>query len=361
MADTLDQFLRTTKRFYKELKHRKDQGKIGIDQLICPIDDISTQSTFSLDRFIQNIHGVVFRHPDSGSVVRPYEAGTGDVYSVQHISEKTPISEQLRDAVITGIESLASYSEHNMKLLTDIMEQHMAGHRATRWKLAIDLIRTGKFSPTGPSGVDLGFEIDFSRDGSLDLTADFGSVDIDTALKAVYDELADNGVNRDNLTFILGASWMSQLENDSDVLTKMQANAANEVISLNRMPEAFKNTQHLYLVGTYRIPGTVTSVNLCGYSPDSKYEAYKGASEVNFLPDDEMIAFSYNSPRYRVFRGIDALNDAQKAVRVAGEVVFDNYTEKDPVTEFLRSQARFAFIPGNVNHTARSTGTFPES
>ena len=59
-----------------------------------------------------------------------------------------------------------------------------------------------------------------------------------------------------------------------------------------------------------------------------------------------------------VGRGIDALNDSGGKIRVSGEVVFDTYVSFDPVAEFLRSQARIAFIPGNVDRTGRSTGTF---
>jgi hypothetical protein len=42
-------------------------------------------------------------------------------------------------------------------------------------------------------------------------------------------------------------------------------------------------------------------------------------------------------------------------------MVFDSYTEKDPPTEFLRSQARFCYVPADINKTVRSTGTFSES
>ena len=65
--------------------------------------------------------------------------------------------------------------------------------------------------------------------------------------------------------------------------------------------------------------------------------------------------------RYRVFRGVDALDGNGKAVRTVGEIVFDSFNTKDPVTELVRSQTRFAMVPGNVNRTAQSTGTFSES
>jgi hypothetical protein len=70
--------------------------------------------------------------------------------------------------------------------------------------------------------------------------------------------------------------------------------------------------------------------------------------------------FSSGDKRYRVFGGIDALSDNGKAVRVPGsEIVFDTFNTFDPVTELVRSQTRFCFVAGNINHVARSTGTFP--
>jgi len=48
-----------------------------------------------------------------------------------------------------------------------------------------------------------------------------------------------------------------------------------------------------------------------------------------------------------------------RAIRAAGDVVFDEYTDKDPIVTYIRSQARYALIPAVVNHTARQVGTFP--
>jgi hypothetical protein len=70
--------------------------------------------------------------------------------------------------------------------------------------------------------------------------------------------------------------------------------------------------------------------------------------------------FSSGDKRYRVFGGVDALSDNGKAIRVSGaEIVFDSFNTFDPVTELVRSQTRFCLVPANINHVARSTGTFP--
>ena len=43
---------------------------------------------------------------------------------------------------------------------------------------------------------------------------------------------------------------------------------------------------------------------------------------------------------------------------ISSEIVFDSYNSADPVSEFIRSQTRLAFVPANINHVARSVGTF---
>jgi hypothetical protein len=68
--------------------------------------------------------------------------------------------------------------------------------------------------------------------------------------------------------------------------------------------------------------------------------------------------FSLDSPRYTIIRGIDALDGSGKIRRAASDVVFDTFVNNDPPVEFLRSQTRHCFIPGNIDHTVLATGTF---
>jgi hypothetical protein len=268
----------------------------------------------------------------------------------------------LRDSVIAGLESTSDQASHEEKLTLDIIKQHTAGHTATRWKYALDVIRTGQFSPKGPQGNAIGLAIDFSRDDSCDITYDFTDTGatIDTALKNLYDAVDDQGVNPSELCVIMGKSWIKELYDDSSVLERMRANSANNIILSNLIPPELKNTEGLYLVGQYLIPGTIAPIYICGYRPQGQWVAYKGATAANFMPNDEAVIFSLQSTRYRVFRGVDALNTNGEAVRAVGEIVFDSYTEKDPVSTYLRSQTRFACVPGEIDHTARSTGTFEE-
>lgn len=364
MSNSSNTIISTLKEFYQEVNNRLGAGKKGIDQFLFGTDNRSQAANFNLDKLIVSPHGVSFRHPDSGSVVRSYTPGTGMFYDIPHASEKTPISESLRDSVIAGA-SEGNWSENNARLLADIVVEHTVAHTVTRWKYAIDTIRTGKFSPKGQSGADIGgLEIDFSRDGSLDITYDFTAVgaSIDTGLKELIDAYRAEGGNPNNVCIIMGSDWQKEFETDDDVLTRMQANTANLILEQNMMPPELQNTQGLYLIGRYRVPGTLFPVWLCGYSPQDQFTAYKGATAEDFFPSDEAVIFSIGDKRYRVFGGIDVFNDARSITRVAGaEIVFDTFANADPATEYMRSQTRLAFIPANVDHTARSTGTFSES
>lgn len=361
MANSSNKFLSTSKVFYKEIKNVLMGGEIGIDKFLFGIDDFSPSSEFQLDRLITSPVGVVFRHKDSESHIRPYVPGKGIYYEIPHASEKTPISEQLRDSVVVGASENADFASNEAGRYQQIIQDHTIGHMVTRWYLALQTIRTGKFSPTGVSGADIGgLEIDFGRDASLDITYDFTGVGatIDLALGELIDAYRAKGGSMNNACVLMGADWLNALETDDDVMVRMQANAANNIIELNMTPPAMRNTKGLFIVGRYRVPGRLFSVTLLGYSPDDQFTAYSGATAADYMPSDEALIFSTSDTRYRVGRGIDALNDSGKAIRVSGEVVFDTYNSKDPVTEFIRSQSRIAFIPGNVDRTARSTGTF---
>ena len=115
----------------------------------------------------------------------------------------------------------------------------------------------------------------------------------------------------------------------------------------------------MHYIGKYAVPGTLASITFLGFSPQDNFVAYKGATAEAFFPSDEALLFSAGDKRYRVFGGIDALNDAKRPVRVVGsEIVFDSFFDPDPVTELIRSQTRIAFVPANINHVARSVGTF---
>jgi len=361
MIGALDLFTRTAKKYYEEAGNLLLAGKQGIDTFLFPVDDMDTVANFTLDSLIVNPYAARFRHKDAQSNVRSYEPGVGTVKVIPHISEKTPISENLRDSVAAGIESTAGISQHDAKLMSDIVNQHVAAHTVTRWKAAIDTIRTGIFTARGTAGADLGLDIDFARLGALDITYDFTAVGatIDQALLELYDAYLTAGGNPDEVCIIAGQSWISAFQTDSSVRDLMKANAANVLVRQSMMPPSLKNTQGLYLIAEYLIPGTMTPVYICGFRPRYNYLSTKGGTEENFMPADEAVIFSLPDPRYRVFRGVDAFDTGGNVIRTVGELIFDGFKTFDPIEENIRSQSRWAMIPANANRTGRSTGTFP--
>jgi len=361
MANSNLTILSTLKEFYKEVRNGLMPGKSGIDKFFFSTDDRSTEANFNLDKLVYTPHGISFRHPNTGSVVREYTPGTGEFFSIPHASEKTPITESMRDQIVVGATG-SGFTESAARRIMQIMEEHTIAHESTRWKYAIDVMRTGKFSPLGQNGADIGgLEIDFDRDATLDITADFTDTDVtfDVAMKALYVAYrAKNGPTA-GISVLMGTDWLNSMQTDDDVLTRMQANAANVLIRQNMNPPEFNSIQGLKFIGEYLVPGTLTSIQFFGYEPDDQFTAYKGATAADFFPSDEALMFSTTDKRYRVFGGIDALTDAGRAVRLTGtEVVFDTFGTPDPVAENIRSQTRYALIPANVDHTARSTGTF---
>lgn len=364
MAEVLNVFTRRTKAYYEAIYNSLMPGKIGIDDFLFNVrDDDADSANFALDELIRNPHGVSFRKRGEQAAVRPYVPGVGNIYEVVRTSEKTGISETLRDSVIVGGEETEGLSSRNARLLSQIVKDHTVGHAVTRWKLAIDVIRTGKYSPMGLGGNDIGEEIDFGRDATLTVTYDFTAVGatFDAALQELYDPYRAKNGSGDELVMIMGEDWLANFEDDTKVQTWMQSNSANVLIEQNLIAPELKNVQGLKIVARYRIPGRTDWVTICTYKPQAQFIQYSGATSEAFFPSDEAVLFSMASVRYKVRRGIDVLDDSGRAQRAMGDVVFDQYTDKDPVQTWLRSGARYAFIPADVDHTAQSTGTFSTS
>lgn len=362
MAEQLNQFTRRIKTFYELIYNNLLPGTIGIDDFLFPVKDIDPESSnFALDTLVKEVHGVVFRKRGEQSVVRPYEPGVGNIYEVPRTSEKTPIDERLRDAVIAGGEETESMSSRQARLLSQIIMQHTVAHATTRWKLAIDVIRTGKFSPYGLDGNDIGLEIDLQRDASLDDTYDFTvtGANINEALSNLYSAYrAMNGAG-DELCVIMGDNYAAMFETNDDVIEYRKANDSNLLVISNLVPEVFNKTHGLRLISRYRVPGVVDPMYILMYKPQGRFVQYAGATAQDFMPANEMIMFSLSSTRYKVLRGVDVLGLDGRSTRAAGDVVFDEYTDKDPIVTYIRSQARYALIPAVINHTARQIGTFP--
>lgn len=349
---------RGAKRAYDEFLLQETQR--GIDKLLFPTDDVDTSSGFLLDRLIHTPYGVVYRDKDNQSHVLPYTPGSGTLYDIPISSEKTPIDEELSDAVISGVEANSSWSTHQAKLLADIVKIHIASHNMTKWKQALDVLRTGIFYANGIGGNDINLGIDYQRAAGNSLTYDFtaGGATVDAAFLEIQDKLIDNNTPLDNIVVIMGKSWLNEFAGDSQTQNNAQNNRVNEVLTMQMMPPELRNTKGLKVVAIYRAPSMVTPFILCSYQPGTQYVAYSGATAAAWVPDNECFAFSLDDTRYNVKRGVKVKTETGRVERVAGEIVFDTYSENDPITEFLRSKTRHLFVPANINHTVKSTGTF---
>lgn len=352
----IETLTRGAKRSYEEFKAQETNG---IENLLFPILDEDTSSAFSIDRFIEVPYGVIYRDRDNQSHVRPYQPGTGNIYDVPRASEKTAIGEELKDSVITGLDPDSGQAQHMRKLMDDIVKQHASGHGITKRKQAINVIFDGEFHAKGDGGQDINLDIDFSRSANNELTADFTATATQPiAIKAMQDQLIAQGCSQDNMVIFMGATWLADFTSDSAVLAYLDANTANQLLEMQMMPPELRNTKGVKVLATYRAPGMLAPVFVCTYSPGYSYVQYNGASAAAWLTAGKAAMLSLDSPRYRINRGIDAFNVAGRSDRFVGDIVFDTYHENDPLEDFMRSQTRHVYIPGNINHTVVSTGTF---
>jgi len=354
------------KKFYEYYANELKGGEIGIDQFLFNTrDEDASASTFNLDELSVEPHGVSFRRAGEQSALRPYTPGIGTMIEVDRTSEKTPLTEQLKDAVIVGGSDSEATKSRSKRLLGQVFKQHTIAHQITRWKLAIDVMRTGKFSPRGLKGGDIGIEVDFGRDASLSKTYDFtaggftaGGADINEALKELYNAYRAKGGSTENLIIIMGSQWLEKVEADTDFLQKIQSNPLNNMVDQSERGKQLANVKGLNIFMNYTIPGTIGRVKLATFQGQGKYKAYSGDAGVDYFPSNEALIFSTDSERYNVLRGFEVMANANSIVRVSGDIVFDAYVEADPLVEYIRSAARYVFVPANVDHTAVSVGTF---
>ena len=352
----IETLTRGAKLSYEEFKAQEANG---IDRLLFPVPDVDTSSAVAIDRFIDAPYATVYRDKDNQSHVRPYEPGTGYVYDVPRTSEKTPIGEALLDAAITGVDPDTSQGIHARKMMDDVVKHHVSGHNLTKWKQSLDVLFDGEFLAKGDGGKDINLDIDYSRAAANELTADFTATATQaTAIKAMQDQLIAQGCSQDNMVMFVGATWLADFTTDSGVLAYLDANGANQLLEMQMMPTELRNTKGVKVLATYRAPGMLAPVYICTFSPGVSYVQYNGAAASAWIPAAKAAMISLDSPRYRVLRGVDAFDENGNKGRFVGDVVFDTFTENDPPTELMRSQSRHLLLPGNINHTVVSTGTF---
>ena len=347
---------RPAKRSYEEWQSK--QGK-EIYELLFPTEDVDITSAFAMDKFIESAYGIVYRDRDGASHVRPYAAGSGLIYDVPRASEKTPIGEELEDAVITGIDPTSPRAMHHKKLIDDIIKQHASGYVMTKRKQALDVLFGSTFYALGEESKDLDLDIAFTRDSDNTQTHDFTDSDTQQiALKELQDQLIAKGCSLRNQVCIMGTTWLNDFFNDTGVTAYLTSNPVNELLKMGMVPPELLGTHGLQVVATYRAPSMAAPIWVCAYNPGVNYVAYKGADAAAWVTATKACMFSLDSARYHIKRGVDCFNESGKKTRAVGDVVFDAYPENDPLADVIRSQTRHAFIPANTDHIAVSTGTF---
>lgn len=349
----IDTLLRTGKILY-EKKYLK--GSKQLFQAIFKNEDSDTSASVLLDEYIESEYAVAYRDKDNQAHLRNYSPGSGTLYEVPVASEKTVIDEALRDEAVEGVGVTAGFGTAQMRKTDKIIGGHDLAHKMTKNKQAIDMLRTGVFYAKGINATDIGKNEDFARDAGNELTANFSSVSIDVALTAINAQLDAQGCPDGNRAVILGQSWRTELQTDTSVLTKMQANTANVLVEQTINPPIWNGIEGLRWIGRYLPAGSLSPLDLFGYNPGFPYKEKRGATGEPWIPANEAVAWSFDSPTWRVYRGVDVVNNGS-IERAVGEVVFDDFVSNDPVAENLRSTTRHIFLFGNINHTVRSTGS----
>jgi hypothetical protein len=353
----IDLIIRTGKRFYQE--KATTTGK-QLWQVIFDRDDTDTTAAFSLDRLIRKIHGVSYRSQDTQSVVRKFQPGTNMMITVPTSSEKTPLSAELLDKVAAGVDADAGYGENEAAHVNNILSDHSEAHDMTKNKQALDVLSTGIFEARGVGGVDLNLDINFGRDASLSFPYNYtaGGATFGGMLKTGQDLLRGFSTPMGGHVAILGDNHLAQYSADANVANAAQNNTNNILLEQKMTPESFMGVEGLNVIGVFRDQEMSSPVILTTYTPPQDYSAGPDDAAVPFVDPDEVLFFSMQDIRYAVKRGIAAFNEGGAVERVAGDVIVDKFSENDPIITWLRSSTRHAFIPANINHTAKCTGTF---
>lgn len=347
------------KKFYERTK-LTEQGKKQLWQFLFPEEDIDTASDFLLDQLITNTYGVSYRTRDMQSNVREYQAGKGTVITPPRASEKTPVTEKLRDAVVAGMNGNDGATEQASRLMDNIAKQHISAFNMTKNRQALDVFVEGEFFARGTDGVDLDLDIDFGRSGSVEKTYDFTAVGatFSDAVSEVQAALLSAGSSVANMFAIIGSSWREKYAADTALRDWQKANQAQMLYDMQNVPAEFSNVEGLTVLGRAHIEGLIQPVWILDYTPGTLYRDKKGEAGEAFIAATKAIFGSLGDMRYSVKRGVDALDGSGKAIRSVGDIVFDEFTEKDPVATWIRGQSRHCFVPGDVNTTAVSVGTF---
>lgn len=356
----VDLLLKTAKKYFENPAF----GGKQIDEVFFPELDESTQTTVSVDRYTAAPFAARSIIQGAPANVRQYQPGDGVEYEPVATKEKTIIDEKLRDSVIAGISSMDSQAMHLQQAVRQIVDGP-AGFRPafkmSRSKAALDVMRTGVMQWLDDTGVVK--QIDFERNAAISsgtLAYDFtATATFDSATKAIYDALRaqNQGFPSTGIGFLIGSSWLTEFETDTVVQAKRAASGYAQLINENILPPGYQGCEDMKFIGRYNVDGMAGPVNIFTYEPGYLYD--NGVDTPSELfPATAAVMFPMMERNWRFNRGLDVNGPNESIVRSVGDLVLDSYTEKDPSAEWLRAQARFMYVPGNINRSASAVGTF---
>ena len=355
MADILT---RAAKQYFEQVYFQQTERQL-FNRLFNVVDE-STDSNFILDKYTGNPYALTYRQKDGQSRVAQYAPGSGILIDVPIASRKTPITEELLDRVAAGIEAIGGFGINEAQMVNQIVRDHVAGLNMTKNKQALDVFADGKFYAKGPAGADIGLDISFWRNASNDMTYDFttGGASMSKALQEAQDYLRTKSTPLSNMVCIMGASWLSKYGSDTSIQAYTATSTQGNVLIQQLMPPELIGIDGLHVVGQYRAPGMVAPMWICAYAPPVAYIKDEGEAAGKYVADTQALFFALDDVRYKVNRGVNVLDENGKRVRAVGDLVIDRFSDNDPVVEYLRTSTRHCFVPGNPDHTAKSTGTF---
>jgi len=237
----IETITRAAKRYYEELYLQQVERQLFYNLFNIP--DESSDAGFLLDTLIGSPYAVTYKAKGGQSHVRPYTPGSGRLIEPPIAAEKTPLTEELLDKLVAGVDAVGGFGRNEAKLVGDIVRQHVSAFNMLKNYQAMQVFVTGIFEAKGKNGGDLDLDIDYSRAAGNALTADFSSVDITAAFTAAINKLRDNGTPLDNLVAILGTNWQANYGADSDVTTAQQNNNANIIAASDMVPPELANIE----------------------------------------------------------------------------------------------------------------------
>ena len=302
-----------------------------------------------VDKFIPSRNLAHYREKNGVSNISKYQPGKGELWTPPVLDESTPIDNDLGMAVVAGLEANAPASRRHAQIITSIRQDHDDMFTRALVKQAMDILATGKFQPTGKSGVKIDKEFDFGRSAANTKSGAYNADPL-KQLADAYDQYDKSDGPKSSLVYLVGSNVIGRLQKNKDFmeLLKLQGLYAgqNTVQGGNTILPVITETM---------IPERAARATLMCF--DEGYEDEAGAFK-RYLDPDTVILTSLNCQRVRFYGGIFIATDNNRIDVFEGEIISDVRTNRNPDQYIIRTQSRPLFIPANPDHTVtvKSTG-----